>query len=190
MNAPDPRWLEILKASGWHTSAITLACVVVVVLENRQVIPTDGSVYWTAVPIIGAVLFGCLSVAAVGRSFVQAVKPVGVLQRRLHRRAFKNSVREYMPHMTERERLIVAYLIHHNQKVFQTHQDGGYAAPLIAKGLVRACGVRGQVMDPTRVTFEVPEAVWAILHEHRSQLPGPESFKDTSAPWAIPWMLR
>jgi hypothetical protein len=26
MTAPDPRWLEILKASGWQTAAVAIAC--------------------------------------------------------------------------------------------------------------------------------------------------------------------
>jgi hypothetical protein len=189
MNAADPRWLEILKASGWHTTALTVACVVVLVLIKQQVIPTDGSPYWVAVPIIGAVVFGCLSLAAIGKAIVPTVDPSTTIRRWWRRRAQQRSIRDYIPHMTAKEREIIAYLLHHNQKVFQTTQDGGYAAPLIAKGIVWPVGMAGQVFDANRVPFEIPDYVWAILVASRTTFPYDPS-TEGAAPWIIPWMAR
>ncbi len=190
MTGPDPRWLEILKASGWHTTALAVASALVLVLVKRQVIPTDGSPYWVALPIIGTILFGCLSVAAVARASVRMLDPMTVVGRWRRRTAQQRSVRAYMPHMTPRERQIIAYLLHHNQRVFQTEQDGGYAAPLISMGVIRTVGITGQVMDPRRVTFEIPDLVWRILDENRAMFPYDPSQEQGGAPWAIPWMAR
>ncbi len=34
MIAPDPRWLEILKASGWQTAFLSVACWVFLALPK------------------------------------------------------------------------------------------------------------------------------------------------------------
>lgn len=36
---PGPRWLEILKASGWQTTAITVACIVFLNLSHVGTLP-------------------------------------------------------------------------------------------------------------------------------------------------------
>ncbi len=36
---PDPRWLEILKASGWQTAAIAIACAVLLWANHAQWLP-------------------------------------------------------------------------------------------------------------------------------------------------------
>lgn len=191
MNQPDPRWLEILKASGWQTSALTVACLVVLALVKAGLIPTDGSPYWTAIPTIGAVVFGFLSLAAMAKTIVRVIglreRFSGWRRRRLERR----SVLGYIPYMTDREKEIIGYLLHHNQKVFQTDEDGGYAAPLISRGIVRRSGVPGQVIDVRRVPFEIPDHVWAVLESHRNAFPcnGPDR-EGATPPWVIPWMAR
>ena len=39
--------------------------------------------------------------------------------------------------MTKEDKEIIGYLLHHNQKMFQAGVTGGYAAPLISKGIIR-----------------------------------------------------
>ena len=75
VNPVDPKWLEILKASGWQTTALAVACIFIVVLIKKDFIPTTNSPLWTAVPSIGAVIFGCLSLAAIGNALAKAIKP-------------------------------------------------------------------------------------------------------------------
>ena len=189
MNATDPRWLEIIKASGWQTTALAVACITVVVMVKQQIIPTDGSFYWIAVPMIGAIVFGCLSVAAIGKSVVGAVEPSARFSHFRRRRAQLRAIRDYIPHMTPKEREIIGYLLHYNQRVFQTTPDGGYAAPLIAKGVVCPIGIAGQVFGAHQVPFEIPRPVWDVLTANRATFSYKQA-SDGAVPWAIHWMAR
>jgi hypothetical protein len=36
---PDPRWLEILKASGWQTAAIAIACALLLWADHAHWLP-------------------------------------------------------------------------------------------------------------------------------------------------------
>ena len=149
----DPKWLEILKASGWQTTALAIACILIVVLIKKDFIPTTNSPLWIAVPSIGAVIFGCLSLAAMGNALAKAIKlGMRIDQWRLKRQKIIE-VREYIPYLTDEDREIIGYLLYHNQKMFQTNQDGGYAAPLISKGIIKASRRHGQVFDPLRVPW-------------------------------------
>ena len=94
--------------------------------------------------------------------------------------------------MTDKDKEIIGYLLHHNQKVFQTDQDGGYAAPLISKGIVRVSARRGQVLDPVQVPFEIPDHIWTVLKSNQREFPyyPPSDREDATYPWAIHWMAR
>ena len=187
---PDPRWLEILKASGWQTAALAIACGLIIVMIRFGLVPTDGSPYWIAIPTIGGVVFGRLALASIVSTIVRTLQPRVLRWRRL--RAERRSAREYIAHMTPKEREIIGYLLHHNQKVFQADQDGGYAAPLISKGIVRIAGQRGQVMDLTRIPFEIPDHIWSELASNRSafEYTPPRGKEPESFPWAVHWMAR
>ena len=95
----------------------------------------------------------------------------------------KKEVREYIPYMTKKDRDIIGYLLHHKQKMFQTGSDGGYATPLISKGIVRRAAKGGQVVDLLSVPFEIPDHVWAVLEEHRKDFPYLPP-RDKHPPWA------
>jgi len=43
INPVDPKWLEILKASEWQTTALAIACGLLVALVKFKVIPTTDS---------------------------------------------------------------------------------------------------------------------------------------------------
>jgi hypothetical protein len=192
MTTPDPRWLEILKASGWQTSAMSIASVVVLVLVRNGTIPTDGSPHWIAVPSISAIVFGSLAIASVASAIIKATQPLAHITRWRSKRAEQQAVRNYIPHMTKQDQEIIAYLLHHNQKMFQADQDGGYAAPLISKGIIRISAQRGQVLDLTRVPFAIPDHIWTVLVEQRERFPyRPDNGEKLERhPWAIPWMLQ
>ncbi len=102
INPVDPRWLEILKASGWQTTALAIACVLIVVLVKYEVIPTTESPYWIAVPAICGVILWCLALAAMGSASVKAIKPVARFNRWRLRRYQVKAAREYIPYMTDR----------------------------------------------------------------------------------------
>src|ERR1035438_7219151 len=50
-------------------------------------------------------------------------------------RRSKREVERYIPHMTTKEREIIAYLLAKNQKTFLAAIDGGHAATLLSRGI-------------------------------------------------------
>ncbi len=192
INPVDPKWLEILKASGWQTTALTLACIVIVVLIKQDIIPTDNSPLWVAIPSIFGLIFGFLSLAAIGDTFVKAFKPNKRFMQWLWRRNKVKEVSSFMPYMTDDDRKIIGYLLYHKQKTFQADSDGGYAAPLISKGVISIACKQGQVYDPSRTPFEIPDYIWQVLEQNKSSFPykPPKKGETEKHPWAIPWMVR
>ena len=192
MNPADPRWLEILKASGWQTTALAVACGLIITLIKIGIIPTDSSPYWIAIPSIGAIVFGCLSLATMASAIVRIIKPGEKVGRWWQLRSERRLVQDYIQYMTEKDKEIIGCLLHHNQKVFQTDQDGGYAALLISKGIVRVSARRGQILDPVQVPFEIPDHIWDVLKTNGKRFPYRPSGdrEDVPYPWAIHWMAR
>ena len=192
MNPADPRWLEILKASGWQNTALTAACILIVVLINKGIIPTTNSPLWIALPCIGALVFGFLSLASIGSAAAKYMKPgARIEQWRLRRRKIKE-VSEYIPYMTDKDREIIGYLLYHKQKMFQADNDGGYAAPLISKGIIRVSCNQSQIYDPSWTPFEIPDYAWSVLEKNKDHFPynPPPKGKVEKHPWAIHWMVR
>lgn len=192
MSAADPRWLEILKASGWQTTSLALACTVILLLVEAGVIPTDGSIYWTSFPIVGLVIFGCLALASILDTANRFLNPLAKIRTWQSIRTEKLEAEKFILYMSQKDREIIGYLLHHKRRMFQTENDGGYAAPLIARGIIRVRGVHGQVMDLTRVPFEIPEHIWSVLETHQEEFPykAPRKGEVEVHPWAIHWMAR
>jgi Super-infection exclusion protein B len=167
---PDPRWLEILKASGWQMAAIAAACgLFLLVVHWGWVPPLDA---WVIQLVTFAfLLFGLLAIAGL-ISATLAVFPLHKWVRHwIDIRREKGSVRDYIPHMTEREREIIAYLLNKNEKTFTAESDGGYAATLVSRGIVRIPTCGGQRIDPLDVPMIIPDHVWAVLIQHKEQFP-------------------
>lgn len=192
MNPADPRWLEILKASGWQTSALAAACAVIWILVANDIIPTTDSPLWVAVPAIGVVLFGFLSAGAIGSAAVEYFQPGRSFAHWRAKRRKATEVRDFIPYMSAKDKEIIGYLLHHNQKTFDTNQDAGYAATLLGKGIIRIAANRGQVVDVMRVPFEVPDYIWQVLEAHRDcfSYEPPKAGEKQIYPWAIHWMAR
>lgn len=144
MNPADPKWLEILKARGWQTAALATASGLILVLVKCKIIPTTDSPLWVTLPFISLVVFASLFIAAVGDEIAKIIKPVDRINQWYLKRREAKAVREFIPYMTDKDREIIGYLLYHNQKMFQADQDGGYAAPLISKGIIRPSGRAGQ----------------------------------------------
>ena len=189
VNPADPKWLEILKASGWQTTALAVSCILIVVLIKQNLIPSTNSPLWIAVPSIGAVIFGCLSLAAIGNALTKAIKPGMRIDKWLLKRQKVKEVLEFIPYMTDKDREIIGYLLYHNQKMFQATQDGGYAAPLISKGVIKISLRHGQTFDASHVPFEIPNYAWSVFEENKKLFPynPPPKGKAEKHPWALPW---
>jgi hypothetical protein len=177
---PDPKWLEILKASGWQTAALAVAFGLTLWLSASGGMPPLDA--W-AVQVLTLALTICalLTVASLASEVIKLF-PIHVwLARELVRRREQRAVREYIPHMTPKEREIVGYLLSKNQKTFTCNQDGGYAATLISRGLIVRALRGGQVFDAFAMPAMVPDHVWQVLKENEDQFPSPS--KDGKAPW-------
>lgn len=193
INPADPKWLEILKASGWQTAALAIASGLIVVLVKCEIIPTTGSPLWVALPAISALVFAALFIAAVGDKLAKTIKPIDRINQWYLKRREAKAAREFIPYMTDKDREIIGYLLYHNQKMFQADQDGGYAAPLISKGIIRPSGRAGQVVSTSWMPFEVPDHIWSVLKKNQEAFPyepSPANEIDERYPWAIPWMAR
>ncbi len=189
-NPVDPKWLELLKASGWQTTALAVAFALFIHFVNTEVIPTTDSPLWITLPSIGLLICSCLALASIGSVTTNYLRPK--LERWSARRTFKRMVIEFIPYMTDHDRAIIGYLLYHDQKMFQTEADGGYAAPLIGKGIIRIAGQQGQQIHAQFVPFEVRDEAWEIFLNSRDAFPyePPRSGQTEVHPWAISWMLR
>ena len=127
-----------------------------------------------------------------GDAIFRAYRPVDRLSRWKRIRKEQQEVREYIPHMTDHDKSIIGYLLHHNQKMFQHEIDGGYAAPLISKGIIRMALRAGQAGEQRWVPFEVPDHVWTVLVTNKAAFPyePPRSGQSETFPWAIHWMVK
>lgn len=98
-------------------------------------------------------------------------------------------VEEYIPFMTEKDREIIAYLLHRNQRMFTCEPDGGHARLLLSRGIVQIAARHGQQVDYSHVPFEIPMGVWRVLEKHREQFPY-SGDDDDPHPWRVHWMAR
>ena len=187
---PDPKWLELLKASGAQTLALSIASGLFLLTPRYGLLPELPD--W-AILLAGFffLVCACLTVVSFFEALSRAV-PVGFwFAYWMKERRFKRRVREYIPHMTAKDREIVAYLLAHNQKVFQAAHDGGYAAPLIARGIIQLAVRANQVVPYHSVPFEIPDAAWDVLLENKTEFPyKPQPGVQESHPWRVSWMAQ
>jgi hypothetical protein len=186
---PDPRWLEILKASGWQTAAVASASGFFLLAVRWGWIPPLEpwmvQLSWIALLLSGFLAIGSLLSAA---STLFPIKAWVAHSVRIHRA--KRDLRNYIPFMTEKERQIIAYLLAKNQKTFTAEMDGGYAATLLSRGIVRITAQHGQQLDFSHVPMSIPDPLWSVLLQFKDSFPYiPPKKTDGVAPhpWRTPW---
>jgi Super-infection exclusion protein B len=188
----DPRWLEILKASGWQTAAISIACGLFLLAAHLGWLPPLEP--WTVlIAAAGLLLFGCLAVASFFSALFKFFPIHEWVACWINIRRQKRSAQDYIPHMTPRERQIIAYLLAKNQKMFTCAADGGYAATLISRGILVRALRGGQVFASEDMPVAVPDHIWDVLLAHKDQFPyKPERGKGgvETHPWRVPWLVR
>jgi hypothetical protein len=96
---------------------------------------------------------------------------------------------EYIPFMTAKDKEIIAYLLHYNQRMFTCEPDGGHARLLLSRGIVYVAACPGQQVNYSDVPFEVPADVWAVLVKHKDKFPFLAD-DDDPHPWRVGWMER
>jgi hypothetical protein len=131
----DAKWLEILKASGGQTTALAVASGLFLLAGHTGWLPPLEP--W--VVLLAAAVFLVCACLAIATTLSAALKEFPVrswVSRRLtvHRKI--REIENYIPHMTPKEKEIIAYLLAKTQKLFTVASDGGYATTLISKGIV------------------------------------------------------
>jgi superinfection exclusion protein B len=189
---PDPRWLEILKASGWQTGAIAIACGLFLLAAHWGLLPPLDP-WMTQLAVAGLLLFGCLALASFLSAAWKFFSPRKLFLHWITIRREKRAARDYIQHMTPKERQIIAYLLAKNQKMFTCATDGGYANTLISQGIVVRALTSGQVFRMEDMPVAVPDHIWDVFLAHKDQFPyRPERGERGGEvhPWRVPWMLR
>jgi hypothetical protein len=189
---PDPKWLEILKASGWQTTGLACAFGVFLLLPRFGLLPPQEPLV-TSFATIAFLVCGFLGLASIGNAANELFRPRVWFVRWFDHRQHKRRVLEYIPHMTEHEREIIAYLLAKNQKMITADRDGGYANTLISRGMLVMVARPGQVLDASDVPFAVPDHVWKVFSAHKESFPyKPVNRRDgvEPHPWRVPWMAR
>lgn len=99
---------------------------------------------------------------------------------------------DYIPHMTENERKIIAYLLAHNQKMFTNTPDCGHATTLLSRGIVVNAARPGQIVTHYEVPFAIPNHIWTVLKQHEGEFPytPPAPGETETHPWRVHWMER
>jgi hypothetical protein len=189
---PDPKWLEILKASGWQTAALAVAFgVLLLIIRFGWIVSPDP--WFTAFCALAFLISLSLALASVGREATELLQPKARLRHWLAQRHQRRMARESIPFMTEREKLIVGYLLAKNQKMITADRDGGHASTLISKGILCLAMQHNQSVRGTDVPFVVPDCVWDELVRQKQNFPYSPTQRSDGVephPWRVPWMAR
>lgn len=188
MPVPDPRWLDILKASGWQTTGLAAAAVVLLVINQLGWLPPlDPWVIQLAA--VGGLVCGFLALASMGSALFKMFPMQIWILHYLKRRQRARAVLDYLPHMSEREKRIIGYLLARNQTMLTMASDGGYAVTLLSKGVMVWATQPGQSYSAENVPAAIPDYAWAIILKHQEDFPDKTAPGDPH-PWRVSWMVR
>jgi hypothetical protein len=188
---PDPKWLEILKASGWQTTALAAAFGLFLLAGRMGWLPPLDP-WMIQLAAFGFLVCGCLAVANMGAAAVRFFPIQKWLKFWIDVHRNKRQIVKYIPHMTSKEKEIIAYLLANNQTTFIAAADGGHAATLLARGIVTVIAAPGQYVDAEHVPMMIPPPVWDALVKHKHVFPykPPEDDEPEEHPWRVHWMAR
>jgi len=184
----DPRWLEIIKASGGQAFALAGASGALLLAAHWNWIPPLEP--WmihaaTVLLVLGTLLWLVNVISAANSVFAPREWFIHWVKTRQEKRAAE----KYIPFMNEHERAIIAYLLEHNEKTFTTDADGGYATTLISRGIVLRALRSGQVFAAADMPVLVPDHVWDVMVKHKDKFPY-EPSEDGGHLWRVHWMLQ
>jgi hypothetical protein len=185
----DAKWLELLKAAGGKTTSVAVACGLFLLVAHRAGYPRwmPGCCNWLRSsscspersPSRASRALQTTSFARARGSCTGGISAEN--QRGLHK---------YIPHMTEREREVISYLLAKNQKTFEAAADGGRVATLLSRGIVMIVARPNQHLDMDNVPMTIPDHLWDVLLKHKDQFPytPPPDDEVEPHPWRRHWM--
>ena len=174
---------------------IAVASGLFLYLAATGTIPPQDAFLTSAVWVV-LFLSAALALAAMAARVERVVARLGQgIGRWIFRRKARQSFRNYIPFLSEEERKILGYLLAKKQKTFLADHDGGYAATLLARNIVRYVGAPGQSFSIDRCPMVVPDEVWSVMEERPEDFPYKPEYSDDryrveTEPWRIPWMAR
>jgi hypothetical protein len=116
MAIPDPRWLEILKASGWQTAAVAGACALFLLIAHWGWLPPLEP-WMIQLAVIAALICGLLALASFTSATLRFFPVQTWVLHWISRHRAKRAVRDYIPHMTDREKKINSPIKHRSRVV-------------------------------------------------------------------------
>jgi len=180
-----------LSAAGAYKLALAVVCGAYYYAAKTGIIP--GAEPWELrASFLAALLFAVLWIASALIALLNFVPPRAWILHYVNVRKQRAFLRSYIPNMTLKEREIIGYLLSRNQKLFIAAQDGGHAMPLISQRIAIMALQPGQAFDSENTPFVIPDHLWSVLQENRSQFPYEARDNDEAEPhpWRIHWMER
>lgn len=117
--SPDPKWLEILKASGWQTTALAVACGSLLILNRAEWLPPLDP-WMIQLAVLGLLVCGCLALASIGSAALKLFPAQDWLIYYVQIYRKRRGLEKYIPYMTEHERNIIAYLLAKTRRHLQS----------------------------------------------------------------------
>jgi Super-infection exclusion protein B len=175
-----------LSTGGWYKLAVTAAAGLYWIGARLGHVP-DAQPWELRLSAALFLFFGLLTVANLATVLGNFLRPGPWIVTQMRLQRAQRAVRDYIPHMTEQEKQIVAYLLAKHQKMFRADRNGGYAATLLSRGIIRVAAQQGQYVDIRDVPMEVPDYAWKVLLQHKDQFPYDGRNEDREPhPWRIP----
>jgi hypothetical protein len=100
---PDPRWLEILKASGWQMAAVGAACGLFLLVAHWGWLPPLDP-WMIQLAAIAALICSFLAFASVVSATLRLFPIQTWVVHLINRHRAKRAVRNYIPQMTDHEK--------------------------------------------------------------------------------------
>jgi hypothetical protein len=128
----------------------------------------------TAAAKVGLVVFGCLSAVSISAAAWRSIEWIGsIVSKRRAKTRYRKAAEKSLDDLTTRERDILAFLVTKGERHFTTAIDGGYAAGLIGRGLIKRAVRPGQAFSQLSTPFSVDDDVWEALQKRKDEFKHP-----------------
>jgi hypothetical protein len=175
----DPRWLEILKAGAWQLLALCIAFSAFWAFLHFGILPPINSVWVVYGVPLAALICGALAFAAVLDSGVGSLKKWRIEQN--SRKSLQGKVKaeilrftQYIPHLTQTEFEILAFLFQNEQRTFTANITGDRASSLYSQGFIKLVSQPGQQISALSATFQIPDTVWEAMNANSDTFSNPK----------------